>query len=356
MKILVLNLGSTSSKVGLFENQQQLAQATLRHERQQIEAFQNIIDQKAFRQAAILDWLQGQGLGLLDIDALAVRGGLLRPLPGGSYRVCRVAAADAASGKYGKHPANLGILIAAQWQEEHGIPALFTDAPTTDELDAKARISGLSGHTRHCVFHALNIKRVARLYCQSAKIPEADSRLIVAHMGGGISVCALKGMKAIDVNSAIDGEGPFTPERCGSLQAYTVLNLVDEMGGDTNAVYQRIYRRGGLYSYFGSNHVGQLSKQAREENNGEIRLVLDAMFYQIAKAIAGLAISLKGRVDQILLTGGVAYNQEEMQTLSQMLRFIAPVTVYPGEDELAALAEGAWRVLSGEEEVRSIEA
>jgi len=285
-------------------------------------------------------------------DAIATRGGLIRPIPGGSFLVDEAAAQDALSGQYGMHPANVGLLIARELGQEYGIPAIFTDAPVTDELDDLSRVSGFSGIKRCAIFHALNMKRVARLYCEREGRNPADSRLVVAHMGGGITVAALKGLRAVDVNNGVDGEGPFSPERAGSLPSRQLLALAKAHPGGPDALYEELYRQGGLQSYFGTNDVAALEARARTEPF--VRTVLDAMFYGVAKQIAAMAVKLEGRVDAILLTGGIAFNAGQMAALAARVEWIAPCAVYPGEDELAALAEGALRVLTGQEEAQSI--
>ena len=351
MKILVLNLGSTSTKLGVFDGTKQVLSHTIRHSKEELAPFPGILEQEEYRKRRLLDWLSENGHEAAGFAAIAARGGLVRPLPGGTYHLDEEAAKDARGGQYGLHPANTGMLIALSLSRAWGIPAFFTDAPATDELTEVARVSGYKGITRRSIFHALNMKRVARLYCEQNGLDPLASRLIAAHMGGGITISALKGLKAIDINNGVDGEGPFTPERAGSLPTRLLLALLEDGKTSPRALSEALYRQGGLQSYFGTNDVAALL--ARAEKEDEVRLVLDAMVYQIAKQIAALAVALKGRVDQILLTGGIAYNTGMMEQLREMVAWIAPCTVYPGEDELAALAEGAWRVLSGLEEARN---
>lgn len=347
MKILVLNLGSTSTKLGIFEDTAQLLSHTLRHDKQELAACPGILEQEGFRKERLLAWLADNGHEMRGFDAIAARGGLLRPLPGGTYYLDETAVSDACSGRYGLHPSNTGMLIAHSLGQEYGIPAFYTDSPATDELMDLARISGFAGLSRRSIFHALNMKRVARLHCEAKGIALADSRLIVAHMGGGITVAALRGLLAIDLNNGVDGEGPFTPERAGALPTRTLLAQLQASGDGPAQLSEALYRQGGLQSYFGTNDVQALLERAQTEP--QVKLVLDAMVYQIAKQIAALAVPLAGRVDGILLTGGIAYNAGMMAQLSQQVSWIAPCTVYPGEDELAALAEGAYRVLTGQE-------
>lgn len=352
MKILVLNLGSTSTKAGIFEGMVEQTSHTIRHSKQELAPYPGILEQKDFRKQKLLEWLQSQGLGILDFGVIAVRGGLIRPIPGGVYLVDEAAAADAASGEYGLHPANVGLLIAWEWHKEHRLPAVFVDAPATDELSDIARVSGYAPIARRSIFHALNAKRVARLWCQDAGRDPSDSRLVVAHLGGGATVCALSGLAAIDVNNGVDGEGPFSPERAGSLPLRPLLKMAASWPGGPEALMEEIYRKGGLYSYFGTNDVPALVAQIQDDP--QVALVMQALCYNIAKQIAAMAIALQGKVDQILLTGGLAYNQGLMADIESQVGWIAPVRIYPGEDELAALAEGAWRYIQGEEEAKRI--
>lgn len=353
MKILVLNLGSTSTKAGLFEGSRHTCSHTIRHSKEELAPFDSVMDQKEFRKEQILKWLKGQGLSMADIDLIATRGGLIRPIRGGVYFADEAAAHDAASGDYGFHPANVGLLIAREWSLEYSLPAVFVDAPATEELSDIAKVSGYAPITRRSIFHALNAKRAARRWCAENGQDIKNSSLIVAHMGGGVTVCALDGLAAIDVNNGVDGEGPFSPERAGSLPLRQMMSLAETYEKGPKALFDDSYRKGGLYSYFGTNDVGALVKRAEDEPR--VKLVLDAFCYNIAKQIAAMAVALMGRVDQIVLTGGVAYNQGLMEEIERQVCWIAPVSVYPGEDELAALAEGAHRYMQGLEEAKSID-
>lgn len=353
MKILVLNLGSTSTKFGVFHETTQLLSHTLRHSKEELAQYTDILSQLPFRRERTRDWLHGNGHELNSFDAIAARGGLIRPVSGGSFYIDEQAARDAANGEYGMHPSNVGMLIAREWSLEYGIPAIFTDAPATDELLDKARVSGFLGIERRSIFHALNAKRVARLYCAEQGLDPYHENLIVAHLGGGITVSAINNLRAIDVNNGVEGEGPFAPERAGSLPLRQVLKLSKTYPGGPDALFEALYRQGGLQSYFGSNDVVALLERAEREE--EVALVFEGMLYAIAKQIAAMAVPLQGKVRQILLTGGIAYNTDLMARLAKQVAFIAPCTVYPGEDELAALAQGAWRVLSGQEEGQHLE-
>lgn len=348
MKILVINLGSTSTKAGIFEDTQQLLAQTIRHSKEDIATQTTITQQRDFRKGVIEGWLQDKGYGLTDFAVFAMRGGITRPMPGGVYHITPGIADDALTGRFGEHASNIGLLIGFAWNQATGIPAVFVDAPCTDELADIARVSGYKGVERTSIFHALNAKRIIRLYCQDKGLDPYQASFVVAHMGGGISVSAYKNLRAIDVSNGVDGEGPFSPERVGALSHKNLFKLVNEYSGDTEALRKELYYRGGLMSYFGTNDVLALIERSAQEP--EAALVLDAMAYNIAKQIGALSVVLGGEVDQILLTGGLAYNERTTAPIIARVSWIAGCTVYPGEDELAALAEGAWRFAAGQEE------
>ena len=353
MKILVLNLGSTSTKLGVFEDTHLLLSHTLRHSREALAAFAGILDQRAFRQQALVAWLSENNHGMDSFDVIAARGGLLGPLPGGSFLINQAAADRAASGRHGMHAANVGMLIAKSLSDQYGIPAYFTDAPSTDEMTDVARVSGFAGIQRESIFHALNMKQVVRRHCEAHGLDPRAHSFIVAHMGGGITVAAIKNLAAVDVNNGVAGEGPFSPERAGSLPARALLRLLEDSGQTPMALYETLYRQGGAQCYFGTNDMLALEERMHQEP--QVKLVLDAMLYQVARQIAGMAVPLKGQVAGILLTGGIANSSALMGQLTDLVSFIAPCSVYPGEDELTALAEGAYRCETGQEEAQRIE-
>ena len=352
MKILVVNLGSTSTKAGIFEDTTPLLTETFRHQKEALAGLNTVFEQRDFRKAVLEGWLREKGYALNDFAVFAMRGGLIRPIPGGTYRINDTAVQDAQTGRYGEHASNIGLLIGYDWQEATGIPAVFVDAPSTDELGPLARVSGYQGVERSSIFHALNAKRVVRLYAHENDLDPFSHSFVVAHMGGGLTVSAYQNLKSIDVTNGVDGEGSFSPERVGALSHRIIFRLLGEMGGDTEALRKALYYRGGLMSYFGTNDVVALIKRA--ETEPEVALVMDAMIYNIAKQIGAMAAVLEGQVRQILLTGGLAYNQRIIQPLIKRVNWIAGCTVYPGEDELAALAEGAWRFATGQEEALEV--
>ncbi len=350
-KILVLNLGSTSSKAAVFHGETMVSSTTIRHTASEIAAFARVLDQQDFRREAIEKWLKEINVAFESLDCICVRGGVVKPLPGGIYWVSKEVIDDILAEKYGTHVTNVGNCIGYYWGEKYNKPVIFVDAPITDELCVLARYSGLKQVSRRSVFHALNQKQIARQYAKEGKTDVSDLNLIVCHMGGGVSVGAHRKGQVIDVNNALDGEGPFSPERSGGLSCFAVLDLVEEFRGDTRQVRKVLVGGGGLVSYMGSNNVVAIMEQAQQDD--EAKRVIDAMIYQMAKEIGAMATVLEGKVDAILLTGGLAYNEYICKTLSDRVDWIAGVKVYPGEDELAALAMGALRFLNKEEEVQS---
>lgn len=352
MHVLALNLGSTSTKVGVFTDRVCILEETIRHDKEALVRFPSILLQQPLRQRLLEELLTSKDFDLAAFDMYAVRCGLIRPVAGGAWYVNDAVIQDAVSGAYGEHAANIGLLIAKAWSDQYGVPAVFIDAPVTDELNPLARYSGYAGYPRRSVFHALNARRVVHLYCRDKGLDPARSNFIVAHMGGGITVSAWKDLKAIDVTNGVDGEGPFSPERVGALSHVSVLKLLADLGGDPKAVRAALYTKGGLQSYLGTNDVRALCGRAAEEP--EAKQVLDAMLYTIRKSIGAMAAVLEGRVQAVLLTGGLAYNQGLMDDLKSRLAWLAPCAVYPGEDELAALHEGALRCLNGEEEAKTL--
>lgn len=349
--ILVLNLGSTSSKAAIFHGETMVNSTTVRHSASEISSFHNVLDQQDFRREAIEKWMREIDVSFESLDCICVRGGVVKPLPGGIYWVSKEVINDILAEKYGTHVTNVGNCIGYYWGEKYHKPVVFVDAPVTDELCVLARYSGLKQVLRRSVFHALNQKQIARQYAKEISKDVADLNLIVCHMGGGVSVGAHRKGQVIDVNNALDGEGPFSPERSGGLSCFSVLDLVEEFRGDTRQVRKLLVGGGGLVSYMGSNNVIAIMEQAQHDD--ETKRVIDAMIYQMAKEIGAMATVLEGKVDAILLTGGLAYNEYICKTLSDRVDWIAGVKVYPGEDELAALAMGALRFLNKEEEVQS---
>jgi butyrate kinase len=346
-KIFVLNLGSTSSKVALFENVTLLHSASLRHSADELRSFKSALQQEPLRKSCVERWMKEIGIGFGDMDLLVVRGPLVKPIEGGIYEVTKAIVDDARTENYGTHITNVGILLGYDWAQEFKLPVIFVDAPITDEFCDQARYSGLKGYDRRSVFHALNSKQIVRETALKLNRDIKELNIIVAHLGGGISVSAHAHGRVIDVSNALDGEGPFSPERVGGISAMDVLKLAEDYDFNRNIVKKQLVGLGGLTSYLGHANVSQAMEEAKSDL--ETKKVLDAMAYQIAKEIGSMAAVLKGKVDAVCFTGGIAHNQAFITMIREYTDWIAPVYVYPGEDELMAMALGAMRYLNKEE-------
>ena len=349
-RILVVNPGSTSTKIGVYEDENLLFDKTLRHSAEELEKFDSIPAQKDWRRKLVMKALEDQGFDVKTLSAVSGRGGLLAPIRGGTYAVSDRLVRDCTVGVQGQHASNLGGIIAREIGDQLGIPSFIADPPVVDELQAIARYSGHPLIQRVSKFHALNQKAVAKRYAKEVGKKYEDLNLIVCHMGGGVSVGAHVKGSVVDTENALDGEGPFSPERSGSLPTDAVMKLC--FSGDyTEAELRKMFvGRGGLVAYAGSTDMRDLLKMA--ETDAKVAEVIDAFHYQIGKEIGAMAAAMHGQVDQIILTGGIAYGKETVQALKDMVEWIAPVTVYPGEDELLALAQAALRVLNGEEQAK----
>ena len=347
-QILVINPGSTSTKIGIFENNRMLLESTLRHTTGEIAQYPSIIDQFRFRKDAILDTLKKEGIGTSELSAICGRGGLLRPIEGGTYSVNDAMIEDLKIGYAGQHASNLGGILANEIAQDLNIPAFIVDPVVVDELAPIARISGFASLDRKSIFHALNQKAVARRYAQQVGRKYEDLKLIVTHMGGGITVGAHERGKVIDVNNGLHGDGPFSPERAGTVPAGALIELCYSGEFYRQEVMQKLVGQGGLVGYLGTNDAVEVEKRIAK-GDGQAQLVYEAMAYQVAKEIGSAATVLQGNVDAIILTGGLAYGKEFVKSISSRVDWISKIAVYPGEDELQALAEGAIRVLSGEE-------
>ena len=348
IKTLVINPGSTSTKVGVFEDETLLFEETLRHPTEEIAKYASVIDQKDFRKAIILDFLKEKNCAPESLNVIVGRGGLLKPIPGGTYPVSDALLADLKAGVQGQHASNLGGILAREIGDSLGIPSYIVDPVVVDELTDKARISGMPELPRRSIFHALNQKAVARRFAKENGKRYEDLNLIVIHMGGGVSVGAHNHGKVVDVNNILDGEGCFSPERSGTVPVGDLVKMCFSGKYTQQEVYKKICGNGGFNGYLHTNDARTVGKMA-DEGNAEAKLVWDAFFYQIAKDASAMAAVLHGQVDQIILTGGIAYNPNTEKYLKEYLGFIAPITVYPGEDELLALCQGALRVMTGEE-------
>ncbi len=348
-KLLIINPGSTSTKIGVFEDEKLILEETLRHSTEEIAQYASIVDQKDFRKKIIMDLLDSNNIKVTDLAAVVGRGGMLKPIPGGTYPVTDALLEDLKIGKQGQHASNLGGILAREIADEAGIPSYIVDPVVVDELQPLARYSGVPELPRTSVFHALNQKAVAKRYAKEQGKKYEDLNLIVVHMGGGVSVGAHKNGKIIDVFNALDGDGAFSPERAGAVPPGALVKLCFSGKYDEKTIYKMLVGNGGFNSYLGTNDA-RVVEEKIEAGDAEAKNVYDAFIYQICKNIGSQACVLEGKVDQIILTGGIAYSKYVAPEITKKVEWIAPVTVYPGEDELLALAQGGLRVLNGEEQ------
>lgn len=347
-KLLIINPGSTSTKFGVYENEVAILEETLRHSSDEISKYSTIYDQFKFRKDLILDCLNSKGIDINSLDAIVGRGGMLKAIESGTYEVNKAMLEDLRSGVQGQHASNLGGIIANEIATELNIPAYIVDPVVVDELNDVARVSGVPELPRVSKFHALNQKAVAKRFAKEVAKSYEDLNLIVVHMGGGVSVGAHMKGRVVDVNNALDGDGPFSPERAGSVPVGALINMCYSGEFNKEEVYSKIVGKGGYVAYLNTNDARDVLKLALE-GNSEGTLYFNAFIYQVAKAIGEMATVLCGKVDRIILTGGIAYSNEVIERISNRVSFISEITAYPGEDELLALAQGAIRVLNGEE-------
>lgn len=350
-KLLIINPGSTSTKIGIYEDEKQLLEKTIVHTLKELDEFNSIYDQREFRKEKILKLLKEKGIDLGTINAVVGRGGLLRPIEGGTYKVNDNMLRDLKIGYQGNHASNLGGILAEEIARALNISAYIVDPVVVDELDEVARITGLPEFKRKSIFHALNQKAVAKKYAKDNHKKYEDVRVIVAHMGGGTSVGAHRDGRIVDVNNALDGEGAFSPERCGTLPAGDLVRLCFSGKYTYEQIKKMLTGKGGVAAYFDTNDFRDVVSKV-ENGDKEAKLIYDAYIYQVAKEIGQYATVLNGKVDAIILTGGIAYNEVIVSKIREKVGFIAPIVVYPGEDEMLAMSEGALRVLRGEEEVK----
>ena len=347
VKSLIINPGSTSTKIGVFEDDKMLFDETLRHTTEEIARFDKIVDQMDFRKEVILNFLKEKDIDIKSFDVIVGRGGLLRPIPSGTYKVTEKLVQDLKDAVGGEHASNLGGILAGEIADEIGVDAYIVDPVVVDELSDVARLSGVPELPRVSIFHALNQKAVAKRYAKEVGKRYEMLNLIVVHMGGGVSVGAHTGGKVVDVFNALSGDGAFSPERAGAVPPGALVDLCFSGKYTQKEIKKMLIGNGGFNAYLGTNDAREVYKQSLE--NEKAKTVLDAFIYQVSKDIGAQAAVLSGKVDQIILTGGIAYGDYVDDEIKKRVEFIAPVTVYPGEDELLALAEGALRVISGEE-------
>ncbi len=350
-RILTINPGSTSTKIAIFDNEKLVLEETLRHSAEEIGKFEKLFDQYEFRKNIILEILNEKGINITKLSAVVGRGGLLKPIAGGTYSVNEKMLEDLKVGVLGEHASNLGGVIANEIASQLNIPAFIVDPVVVDEMEEIARLSGMPELERKSIFHALNQKAVARRAAKELEKNYEDLNFIVAHLGGGVSVGAHKKGRVIDVNNALDGEGPLSPERSGGLPVGDLAKMCFSGKYTLADIKKKIKGNGGLVAYLGTNSGIEIEKRIKNGDK-EAELAFKAMAYQVAKEIGSCATVLEGEVDGVILTGGIAYGKDFVKWVTDRVQFISKVFVYPGEDELIALAQGGLRVLRGEEEAQ----
>ncbi|MDR2361476.1 MAG: butyrate kinase [Prevotellaceae bacterium] len=352
MKILVINPGSTSTKIAVFEDEQNIFQKNLQHDADDLRNFKIITEQFAFRKKAILDVLCEAGYEVNDFNAIVGRGGIIHPVSSGVYAINETMKDDLRTCRFGEHASNLGALIADDIAGTiPGCKSYIADPVVVDELQDVARIAGHPLFKRTAIFHALNHKVIAKSYAKKTGRTYEELNLIVAHLGGGISVGAHRKGKIIDVSNAVDGEGPFSPERSGTLPALQVAELCFSGKYTLPQIKKILTGEGGMVAHLGTNQFQKIEQELIPAGDKKAALIHEAMAYNIAKFIGAMYTVLEGKVDAIILTGGIAWNPLIVESITKKVNYIAPVSVYPGEDEMGALASNGLRALKGEVEV-----
>lgn len=351
--VLVINPGSTSTKVALFAGENNVLQKNLTHSQEELSKFEKITDQFDYRKEIIINWMETEGYSVEQLKAVVGRGGLLKPMPSGTYKVTDALIEDLKIGVQGEHASNLGGIIARSIAELNDVASYIVDPVAVDEFHDVARISGIPQVTRRSLVHALNVRAISIGLANELGKSLEDLNLVVAHLGGGISVVPLEKGKMVDANNANE-MGPFSPERSGGLPIGDLMKLAFSGDYTLKEMKDKTRGKGGIVAYLGTNDVREVQAKI-DAGDEKAKLILDAMCYQIAKEIGSMAVVLKGQVDGVVLTGGIAYSDYVTQSISDMVKHIAKVYVRPGEDEMKALNEGVMRVESGKEEPKIYE-
>lgn len=348
MRILIVNPGSTSTKIAVYDDEQEVFAQNITHPAEEIARFPRIVDQKGFRKDIILAVLREKNIDPGSIKAVVGRGGLLKPIPSGTYRVNDKMTKDLYEGLQGEHASNLGGLIADEIARSLGISAYIVDPVVVDELDEKARITGIPEIRRRSIFHALNHKYSARLAARELGKKYDEVNLIVVHLGGGISIAAHAHGRVVDVNNALNGEGPIAPERAGTIPAWDLIELVLSGKYTREELKKMLAGKGGIVAYLKTNDMREVERMVNAGDE-KASLLYRTMVWRIAKEIGAHAAGLAGKVDGIVLTGGLAKWREFVDKIKESVSFISRVFVFPGENEMVALASGVLRVLRGED-------
>jgi len=353
-KILALNLGSTSTKVAYYEDDVCKVKENIEHPASEIKGFSSFWEQDEYRTNIIEKFMKENEIDKDSLDVIVSRGGHTKPLEGGVYRVDEEMLEQQASGLYGQHPCDLGSKIAYRMTKTCKAVPLIVDPPITDEFEPVARLSGHPLIERRSSFHALSHKATAKRYARENGLKYEDLNLIVVHLGGGISVAPHKKGRMIDGDNGLEGDGPFSTNRTGALPVGDLVRLCFSGEYTYKEVIKMLNGNGGLMAYLGTADCREVEKNA--ETDEKARLCLDAMIYQVCKQIGAMASVLQGKVDAILVTGGIAYSKTIVQKIKDSVEFIAPIVVYPGENEMESLSRGALEGIKCEETIRKFKA
>jgi len=353
MRILAINPGSTSTKISVFDNHEDIFTINIKHTNEELSVFSKIIDQFDFRKQMILKELEQAGIKLSSLEVIVARGGLLKPIPGGVYKITDAMIRDLKDESARAHSSNLGAILAHEITAETGnhTGSYIVDPVIVDELEPLARYSGMPEIPRISIFHALNQKAVARKFAREHNVKYENLNLIIVHMGGGITVGAHKHGRVIDVNNGLDGEGPFSPERSGGLPVGDLINLCFSGKYTLDEMKKKNVGQGGLVAYLGTNSAYEVSKKVKDGDR-KAEEIYRAMAYQISKEIGAMAVVLEGKIDGIILTGGVAYDEMLCKWIEEKAGFLGKIVIYPGEDEMKALEEGVYYAIKGEIEIK----
>jgi len=349
--ILVINPGSTSTKVALFDGNEKISEENFRHDAAELGRFDNVADQFEYRMRAIDRWLESHRFKPGQLKAVVGRGAPLRPMEGGSYQITDRMLDDLYNRHYSNHASNLGAIIARRLGERYGVPALITDPITVDNFTDIARVSGIPEITRRCRAHTLNIREISRREAAKMGKQLEEVNFVTAHIGGGVSVAALQGGKVVDVNDGLLGMGPFSPDRAGALPIGALVNLCYSGRYTEKELLDKLSKESGLKAYLGSNDLREVENMI-DGGDEKALLYFNAMAYQIAKEIGIAATVLKGDFEAVILTGGMANSQRLVDEIKKYISYLGPVLVVPGEFEMEALAAAGMRYLDGREELK----
>ena len=343
-RILIINPGSTSTKIAVYDKNEPVLVETISHPHEELNKFKRINDQYELRLNVILEYLKNAEIEPDSFDCIMARGGLLKPIHGGVWRINETMVKDLQTAERGEHASNLGAIIAHNLAKINGIECYIADPVVVDELDNVARITGIPEIKKISIFHALNQKYSAHMVANQLGKKYEDLNAIVAHMGGGITVGAHKSGRVIDVNNGLYGDGPFSPERTGNISAEQIVNLCFSGDRSEKEIKKMIHGKGGLMAYFGTSDVREIMESMDDEHT---QLIINAMIYHICQAIGSLAVIYNGNIDAIVLTGGLAHNHYIVRTITERVNFLGPIFVFPGENEMDALQERAMEVYDG---------